>query len=127
MPRPRLALLLACTLLPLWSMPAHAVSDVWVPIGSLQGSGEISPKVGHAAMVEGVVTGSFSEGLGGFFLQDQGDGDPRTSDGLFVMPAEGSVLPAVQVGDRVRVSGLVTEEKADNRNGSLTALRANHV
>ena len=127
MPRPRLALLLACTLLPLWSMPAHAVSDVWVPIGSLQGSGEISPKVGHAAMVEGVVTGSFSEGLGGFFLQDQGDGDPRTSDGLFVMPAEGSVLPAVQVGDRVRVSGMVTEEKADNRNGSLTALRANHV
>ena len=68
MPRPRLALLLACTLLPLWSMPAHALSDGWVPIGSLQGSGEISAKVGGAAMVEGVVTGSFSEGLGGFFL-----------------------------------------------------------
>ena len=127
MPRPRLALLLACTLLPLWSMPAQAVSDVWIPIGALQGSGETSPKAGQEVTVVGVVTSNFSEGLGGFFLQNEGDGDPRTSEGLFVMAAEGSVLPEVQAGDRVRVSGLVAEEKADNRNSSLTTLRANHV
>lgn len=124
---PRLALLLIVTLLPLGSLPARAVSDVWVPIGSLQGSGEVSPKVGEEVTTVGIVTGSFSEGLGGFFLQNEGDGDPRTAEGLFVMAAEGSVLPDVQAGDRVRVSGLLTEEKADNRNGSLTSLRANHV
>ena len=127
MPRPRLALLLACTLLPLWSLPAQAVSDVWIPVGALQGSGETSPKAGQEITVVGVVTGNFSEGLGGFFLQNEGDGDPRTSEGLFVMATEGSVLPDVQAGDRVRVSGLIAEEKADNRNGSLTTLRAKHV
>ena len=127
MPSQRLALLVACTLLPLWSLPVQAVTYVWTPVGALQGSGEASPRVGEEVMVAGIVTGNFSEGLGGFFLQNEGDGDASTSEGLFVMAAEGSVLPDLQAGDRVRVSGLITEEKADNRNGSLTTVRANHV
>ena len=112
MPRPRLALLLACTLVPLWSMPAHAVSDVWVPLGSLQGSGEISPKVGHAAMVEGVVTGSFSEGLGGFFLQDQGDGNYFAPTILDEVPLDASVFNNEPFGPVAAVRGFDTIEEA---------------
>ncbi|ERN42464.1 putative extracellular nuclease [Rubidibacter lacunae KORDI 51-2] len=71
----------------------------------IQGSGDSSPLEGTVAVVEGVVTGSF-EGLDGFFIQDPtGDGDPATSDGLFVDAPGVTVSP----GDIVRVTGTVVE------------------
>jgi predicted extracellular nuclease len=80
-------------------------------IGELQGRAEHSPFEGQRLRIQGVVTGSFSGGLGGFFMQDavgEDDGDPTTSDGIFVQwPREAE--PRVRRGDRVRVSAVVSE------------------
>lgn len=76
-------------------------------IGAVQGSGTTSPKVGATVIVEGVVVGDFQTGgFNGYFVQDAGDGDARTSDGIFVFGSKG---PDVKVGDVVRVSGKVSE------------------
>lgn len=73
-------------------------------IAAVQGSGHRSPLTGGRVVVEGVVTVVASEG---FYLQDPtGDGDPATSEGLFV---ETAGEPGRSVGDRVRVTGTVRE------------------
>lgn len=76
-------------------------------IGKIQGTGAQSPLLGQRVSVEGVVVGNFAEGLGGVFIQDaRGDGDPRTSDGLFVQIQ--AAMPPTR-GQRVRVVGRVVE------------------
>lgn len=83
--------------------------DPFTPIYTVQGSGSASSLDGSEVAVEGVVTGDFQANnqLKGFFLQDaQGDGDPATSDGVFVY-APGSI--DVNTGDIVRVRGIVDE------------------
>lgn len=85
-------------------------------IPTVQGDGANSPLVDTMVSLEAVVTGDFQAGpergthgpLYGFFIQDQGDGNPATSDGIFVY--DGSQPSTnVQTGDRVRVIGRVTE------------------
>ncbi|WP_211276932.1 ExeM/NucH family extracellular endonuclease, partial [Tamilnaduibacter salinus] len=82
-------------------------------IWAIQGSGATSPQEGQARTVEGIVVGDFqstTDGLKGFFIQEedtQADGDPTTSDGLFVYDNGFGV--DVAEGDLVRVSGTVTE------------------
>ncbi len=80
-------------------------------IASIQGEGGTSPLRGETVTVEGVVTASFqgAQRLGGFFLQDPvGDGNPATSEGIFVY--EGAVpLAEVGPGQVLRVEGLVAE------------------
>ena len=85
------------------------------PIPVIQGSGDSSPIVGSTVTVEAVVTGDFQDGVGthgdlnGFYLQDAaGDGDPATSDGIFVFDGSNPDVD-VNVGDLVRVTGTVTE------------------
>ena len=73
-----------------------------MPIGAVQGRDARSARVGHEVMVEGVVTAVRADG---WFVQDGGDGDPATSDALFVVG-----LPAPAVGERVRVRGTVAEQ-----------------
>ena len=64
-------------------------------------------------MIEGIVVGDFQGNtkLGGFFVQEETadvDADPLTSEGIFVY--EGSTpVAAVNVGDLVRVRGVVAE------------------
>lgn len=78
-----------------------------VTIGSVQGSGEVSPVSGQNVLVKGIVTGDFQVGgFDGYFVQDAGDGDTATSDGIFVY-APGA--RAVSAGDVVSVSGLISE------------------
>ncbi|UOQ97816.1 ExeM/NucH family extracellular endonuclease [Hymenobacter sp. 5317J-9] len=78
------------------------------PIGAIQGTGA-SAKAGTYT-IEAVVTGVYA-GLNpaGFYVQDDkatADGNPATSDALFVaMPS-----PTVRIGDRVRISGTVRED-----------------
>ncbi len=82
-------------------------------IADVQGAGATSPFVGRVVTVEGVVTGDFQDGdadrqndLGGFFIQSmEPDGDPDTSDGLFVYDSRADV----RVGDVVRVKGEIAE------------------
>ena len=93
-------------------------AEAVVAIGTVQGSGERSPLEGEEVIVEGVVTGNFGKHLGGWFLQDAGDGNPATSDALFVLSDGDS---PVRRGDRLRVRGRVLEH-GDN-DTTVTALR----
>ncbi|HLK70146.1 MAG TPA: lamin tail domain-containing protein [Bryobacteraceae bacterium] len=76
-----------------------------VTIGSVQGSGDASPVVGHSVTVEGIVTALRTNG---FFVQDGGDNDPTTSDGVFVFTSTAPSGNAV-VGNSVCVTGTVAE------------------
>ena len=83
--------------------PANLISEV-------QGATLKSPQVGNLATVEGVVIADMIDGLGGVFLQEEQadrDGDPMTSEGLFVQ-IDGA-RPKVERGDVVRVHGRVSE------------------
>lgn len=77
-------------------------------IGTVQGRGERSPLADREVVVAGTVTARLDGGDGGWFLQDAGDGDGATSDGVFV--ASGG--ERVAVGERVRVRGRVQERDA---------------
>lgn len=79
-----------------------------VTIGSVQGSGPASTVAGSTVDVEGVVTGDFQGGgaLNGYYVQDGGDGDSATSDGIFVYSPDGLDVSA---GDVVHVRGAVSE------------------
>ncbi|WP_051718574.1 ExeM/NucH family extracellular endonuclease [Hymenobacter sp. IS2118] len=79
-------------------------------IGSIQGTGT-EAKAGTYT-IEAVVTGVY-KGLkpAGFYVQDEtaaADGNPATSDALFVVQPD----PTVAVGDRVRLTGAVREDGA---------------
>lgn len=87
-----------------------ACADPAVPIHFIQGSDLTTPIFGTTVVVEAVVVGSY-QGAGqfsGFFLQerdDRVDGDPTTSEGIFVFHSSTAVAP----GDLVRVRGTATE------------------
>ena len=78
---------------------------------AIQGSGDTAAITGTVT-TRGVVVGDYegpSPALRGFFIQDpQGDGDPATSDGIFVF--EGSNADSVKLGDLVTVSGNAERE-----------------
>ena len=118
---------LICLLAGAGEAHAQATSEpATVAIGTLQGRGERSPLEGRRATVEAVVSLLIDEGRGGFFAQDGGDGDPATSDGVRAIAADDG-LPAVRIGDRVRVQGLVIEDLETNRRGGVTTLRAERI
>lgn len=87
-----------------------------LPIGQVQGTEDASPYVGQPVQVQGVVSATFP-GLGLFAVQDGGDRNPATSDGVFVALADGV---RVSPGQRVAITGTVAER--DARNGTLTVL-----
>ncbi len=96
-----------------FSTPANVCDDPFVGIYAVQGSGASTPMAGSVD-VEGVVVGDFqgATGLNGFYVQDPaGDGDPATSDGIFIfIPAANSFFGIdVQVGDAVHVKGTAKE------------------
>lgn len=104
-----LALLLAACSTPDTSDPA-APADGPASIAAVQGRGPASPYLGRRVVVEGVVAGVFTGGLGGVYLQSETpDGDPATSEGLFVA-RDPDARPKLRVGDRVRITGTVAEQ-----------------
>jgi uncharacterized protein len=106
--------LLALTLAALHSL-AWAVDT---PIYAIQGSGTTSPLVGQTLTTTGAVT---KVNNNGFFMQDLvGDGDPLTSDGIFVFT---STAPTVRVGDFVRLTGRVTEFNVGSATNAYTLAR----
>ncbi len=76
-----------------------------VTIGSVQGSGDTTPVAGQKVTVEGIVTALRSNG---FFVQDAGDGNPATSDGIFVFTNSAPSGNAVS-GNLVCVTGTAAE------------------
>lgn len=85
-------------------------------ISQIQGAGAASPYNNLVMTTEGVVTHKVSNG---YFIQDKnGDGDPATSDALFVFTPG-----AVNVGDLVRVSGTVTEYRPSGAPRTYTEMK----
>ena len=78
-------------------------------IHEIQGAGAASSLEGKRAAIRGVVVGDFQrrDQLSGFFLQEAAsDGDPRTSEGIFVHAPR---VEDVSDGDLVQVEGRVKE------------------
>ena len=88
---------------------AIADNDVTLTtLSALQGSGAMSPFAGQSVTTRGIVTATKSNG---FFIQSQpadDDGNPATSEGLFVFTS-GAPPAAAGVGNLVSVTGLVSE------------------
>ncbi|NJN18352.1 MAG: ExeM/NucH family extracellular endonuclease [Oscillochloris sp.] len=90
-------------------------NDPVVKLSTIQGSGAATPCGGETVVVEAVVIGDYegadnSGTLRGFYLQEEPadwDSDPATSEGIFVYSPNDP--DAVALGDRVRVSGMVSE------------------
>ena len=79
-------------------------------IHTIQGSGASSSMTGEIVVIEGIVVGDYqnTNQLSGFFLQEESvdeDGNPATSEGIFVYYYNLDV----NVGDVVRVQGEVEE------------------
>lgn len=76
-------------------------------IAQIQGSADASPLSGMSVTTRGIVTGVKTNG---FFIQMEapGDGDPATSDGVFVFTSS-SPPAAAAVGNDVCVTGTVQE------------------
>ncbi|HEX2911216.1 MAG TPA: lamin tail domain-containing protein [Chloroflexia bacterium] len=91
-------------------------------IYTIQGAALASPLEGQTVTTEGVVTGLKSNG---FFLQDAtGDGNPATSDGIFIFTGS---TPAITNGHSARVQGTVTEFRTASRPEDATLTELNNV
>ena len=80
----------------------------YTPLYQIQGSGPNAAVTGTVT-TQGIVVGDFegSAALSGFYLQDPvGDGDPATSDGIFVYTGNANLVTA---GQWVRVTGYARE------------------
>ncbi|MBI5652965.1 MAG: endonuclease, partial [Chloroflexi bacterium] len=96
--------------------------DVFTSTYVIQGISTTSPLINSVVTLEGVVTADFqsSTQLDGFFVQDpSGDGNPLSSDGLFVYAPGGA---NVNVGEAVRVQGTVAEVNGLTEINTLTSL-----
>ncbi|WP_216679032.1 ExeM/NucH family extracellular endonuclease [Hymenobacter siberiensis] len=91
-------------------------------IGSIQGTGAAARAGTYT--VEAIVTGIYASlKPAGFYIQDDNataDGNPATSDALFVVQAD----PNVKVGDKVRVTGTVHEDDAAPSFGQAVLMEA---
>jgi predicted extracellular nuclease len=86
-------------------------------IPQIQGSAPKSAYNNTVQTTQGVVTALVGSG---FFIQDKnGDGNPATSDGIFVFGSSAGV----NVGDLVRVTGTVTEYTPSGATRSYTELK----
>ncbi|WP_116246051.1 endonuclease/exonuclease/phosphatase family protein [Nocardiopsis sp. FIRDI 009] len=92
-------------------------------VHDVQGTTRTSPYEGRTVSgVPGVVTAvnRFGSARGFWFQDPEGDGDPRTSEALFVFT--GSTTPDVAVGDEVLVAGRVTEYRPGSDLHTITQL-----
>ena len=97
----------------------QGLAEVSHTIAQIQGSGPASPYANTVQTTEGVVTLKVGTG---FFIQDAaGDGDPSTSDGIFVYT--GNAASDVQPGELVRVTGTVFEYTPSGAKRSYTEFK----
>src|SRR6185295_13107509 len=110
--------------------PFDVCAAPYTPIYSIQGSGSSAAITGNVT-TKGVVVGDF-EGTAsqqGFYVQDlTGDGDPATSDGIFVFTGTSNV---VSVGQVVRVTGFARERfnqtTLNGTNSNTSAVPASNI
>lgn len=97
------------------------VGGVTIPI--IQGSAAASPLQGQNVTVSGVVVADFQAAgqMNGFFMQDAtGDGNPATSDGIFVAALTNTA--DVNLGQLVEVTGQVQELNEQTIIAQVTAI-----
>jgi hypothetical protein len=88
--------------------PYDVCATPFTPTYNIQGSG-LSAAITGTVTTKGVVVGDFegTAAASGFYLQDlTGDGNPATSDGIFVFTGSSNL---VSVGQVVRVTGFARE------------------
>ncbi|MEE2951533.1 MAG: choice-of-anchor I family protein [Pseudomonadota bacterium] len=88
-------------------------------ISTIQGTGDTSPLEEQTVTIEAIVVGDFQDGdadvgrdLRGFYVQEEdgdADGDANTSEGIFIYEGTGDFLKDVAIGDKVRITGIVSE------------------
>jgi uncharacterized protein len=81
------------------------------PIHSIQGSGQESPFAGQVVTAVGVVTGVRNNS---FYMQTpvgEDDGDPATSEGIYVFTNVAGLPPGLAIGELVCVTGTIIEFK----------------
>ena len=101
------------------NVSVQGLAGVTHTIPQIQGSGAASPFAGTVQTTEGVLTLKVGTG---FFMQDAaGDGDPASSDGIFVYT--GAAATSAAVGERVRVTGTVFEYTPSGASRSYTELK----
>jgi predicted extracellular nuclease len=111
------------------TVAAQACSAAATPIGAIQGRGTSAAMTGTQT-VRGVVvpdfeysgSGAVGDSLRGFFVQNTpgtDDGDPLTSDAIFVF---NSVANSVSLGQVVEITGSVTEYGFNSVGGTLTEI-----
>jgi len=93
-------------------------------IHEIQGAGGDSPLEGDTVTIEGVVVADEEtyNSLAGFFVQEENsdiDGDPATSEGIFVFNANNDT---VDIGDVVRVTGTVQERYGNTQLGNYAEI-----
>lgn len=95
-------------------------------IHDIQGAGTASALVGQSVTIEGIVVGDFATGasgsINGFFVQEENadaDSNAATSEGIFVFT---NGAASVNVGDKVRVTGTVTEFNGETQIGSSPSI-----
>ncbi|MDZ7631975.1 MAG: ExeM/NucH family extracellular endonuclease [Gemmatimonadaceae bacterium] len=109
-----------------WSfttISGNACTDAFTPAYTVQGSGATTPLAGQTVTTAGVVVGDYegvAPALRGFYVQDaEGDGNPATSDAVFVFNANND---NVSIGDFVRVSGRAEEFQGQTQIGAVSAV-----
>ena len=121
-PRRAASLALSLTMVATLVPAAAAEETATHKIHEVQGAGPASPILGQTVTVQGVVVADLQGpgGWRGFYLQEEDtdvDGDPATSEGVFVF-SSAEVAP----GDVVTVSGRVAEFNDQTQLGSVSAV-----
>ncbi len=102
--------------LPTALLPTAASAQTTYPVVSIpeiQGDGLFSPLEGQIVTTSGIVTAVSADGRDMWIQDPVGDGDPATSDGIFVDDRD-RLDPAPQVGDYVTITGDVEELQFGN-------------
>src|SRR5918994_3952290 len=101
------------------ALVSDATAQAVTTIADVQGASHLSPLVGQSVTgVLGIVTARRTAGGRGVWIQDPApDGDPATSDGVFVFL---NAAPVAQIGDLVGVNGTVSEFRPGGDPDNLT-------
>ncbi len=92
-------------------------------IAQVQGPGDISPLNGTTVTIQGIVTGT--DGSGFFLQMATGDGNPATSDGVYVYTSASRLPASAKPGNSVCVTGPVNEYTSGTVPGGATDTEIN--
>ncbi len=121
------SLSLLCALIGAAPLALPALAQTPAKIAAIQG-GDTSVLLNQSVTIEAVMTGNFlgAERFNGFYVQDPvGDGNPATSEGLFVYVNSNSPFAKIDIqpGDRVQIAGRVSRYKGQTQISSPTQIK----